>query len=209
LRHQGKNSLHRLDDFRILGIDPGSVICGYGLIKTVNSQHITIDSKNAKKSETFQVNRPDCVYIASGRITLPSKSPLHLRLKILYDSLVDIIRDYKPNEVAVERMFFAKSVKAALNLGHSRGVAFLSAASEGLNVYEYSALEVKKAVTGYGRAEKRQVQDMVMRILDLKSLISHLTEDSADALAIALCHLNSIRFRESLSNSSDSRGRKV
>jgi crossover junction endodeoxyribonuclease RuvC len=119
------------------------------------------------------------------------------------------MRDYKPHEVAVERMFFAKSVKAALNLGHSRGIALLAAASEGLNVYEYSALEVKKAVTGYGRAEKRQVQDMVMRILNLKSQISHLTEDSADALALTLCHLNNIRFKESLSDPSDSRGLKV
>ncbi|OGW38754.1 MAG: crossover junction endodeoxyribonuclease RuvC [Nitrospirae bacterium RBG_13_39_12] len=178
-------------------------MCGYGLIKTANNQNLTIDTQNFKNPETFQVNKPDCSYIASGRITLPPKSPMYLRLKTLYDSIIDIIRKYNPHEMVVERIFFAKSVKAALNLGHSRGIALLAAASEGLNVYEYSALEVKKAVTGYGRAEKRQVQDMVIRILNLKSQIPHLTEDSADALAIALCHLNNVRFKEALSDSSD------
>ncbi len=98
-------------------------------------------------------------------------------------------------------MFFAKNVKAALNLGQARGIALLAAASEGLSLYEYSALEVKKAVTGYGKAEKKQVQEMVMRILNLNSCqlsAVSLTEDSADALALALCHLNNIRFKEIL-----------
>jgi crossover junction endodeoxyribonuclease RuvC len=176
-------------------------MCGYGLIETVISQKAVI-------SASLRDNRPECVYIASGRIILPSKSPLYLRLKNLYDSLIDIIREYKPHEMVVERMFFAKSAKAALILGQARGVALLAAASEGLNVYEYSALEVKKAVTGYGRAEKRQVQEMVMRILSLKSQITNLTEDSADALALALCHLNNIRFKEVLSDSSDLQERK-
>jgi crossover junction endodeoxyribonuclease RuvC len=201
LRHPGKNNQHEVDECRILGIDPGSVMCGYGLIETFSSQEAVI-------STNLRVNRPECVYIASGRIILPSKSPLYLRLKKLYDSLVDIIRGYKPHEMVVERMFFAKSAKAALILGQARGVVLLAAASEGLNVYEYSALEVKKAVTGYGRAEKRQVQEMVIRILSLKSQITNLTEDSADALALALCHLNNIRFKEVLSDSSDSQGQK-
>lgn len=100
--------------------------------------------------------------------------------------------------MAVERVFFAKNVKAALSLGHARGIALLAAASEGLNISEYSALEVKKAVTGYGRAEKSQVQAMVMRILSLKSQITHLTEDSADALALALCHMNTLKFKEAI-----------
>jgi crossover junction endodeoxyribonuclease RuvC len=191
LRHPGKNNRRKVDECRILGIDPGSVMCGYGLIETVSSQ-------KAVTSASMRGNRPECVYIASGRIALPSKSPLYLRLKKLYDSLVDIIRGYKPHEMVVERMFFAKSAKAALILGQARGVVLLAAASEGLSVYEYSALEVKKAVTGYGRAEKMQVQEMVMRILSLKSQITNLTEDSADALALALCHLNNIRFKEAI-----------
>ncbi|MEW6419562.1 MAG: crossover junction endodeoxyribonuclease RuvC [Nitrospirota bacterium] len=186
MSHPGKNSPHKVDEFRILGIDPGSIICGYGLIKTVKGQ---------------KANRPDCVYITSGRITLPPKNPLHLRFKTLYDGLIKIIKEYKPQEMVVERMFFAKNVKAALKLGQARGIALLAAASEGLSVYEYSALEVKKAITGYGKAEKRQVQEMVMRILNLNNchLSSvRLTEDSADALALALCHLNNIRFKEIL-----------
>lgn len=127
--------------------------------------------------------------------------PLYLRLKKLYDELLELIREYEPREMVVESMFFAKSVKAALGLGQARGTVLLTAATEGLIVYEYSALEVKKAVTGYGRAEKSQVQDMVMRILNLKShpdfhSWANLSEDSADALAIALCHLNTIRFKE-------------
>jgi crossover junction endodeoxyribonuclease RuvC len=191
LKSPGKNNRREVDECRILGIDPGSVMCGYGLIETVGSQ-------KAVTSASMRFNRPECVYITSGRISLSSKSPLPLRLKNLYDSLIDIIREYKPHEMVVERMFFAKSVKAALTLGQARGVVLLAAASEGFNVYEYSALEVKKAVTGYGRAEKRQVQEMVMRILNLKSQITNLTEDSADALALALCHLNNIRFKEAI-----------
>ena len=97
-------------------------------------------------------------------------------------------------------MFFAKSVRAALNLGQARGVALLAAASEGLDVYEYSALEVKKAVTGYGRAEKRQVLEMVKRMLNLNTHIITLTEDSADALALALCHINTTGFKKTIKN---------
>jgi len=123
-----------------------------------------------------------------------------MRLKNLYDTLTEIIRAYKPHEIVVESMFFAKSVRAALSLGHARGIVLLAAASEGVNIYEYSALEVKKAITGYGRAEKRQVLDMVNRILNLTPHITTLTEDSADALAIALCHLHNIRFQEALKN---------
>jgi crossover junction endodeoxyribonuclease RuvC len=198
LRHREKINTLQVDEFRILGIDPGSIICGYGLIKTVNSQQLIINSQKTGISTNLQDNRPDCVYVASGRISLSQKSPLYLRLKNLYDSLLDIIRRYKPHEMAVERVFFAKNVKAALSLGHARGIALLAAASEGLNIYEYSALEVKKAVTGYGRAEKSQVQAMVMRILSLKSQITHLTEDSADALALALCHMNTLKFKEAI-----------
>lgn len=173
---------------KILGIDPGSIICGYGLIETVNSQQSRVKSQKTA----------DCIYIASGRIALSPESPLHLRLKELYDALISIIREYNPHEMVIESIFFAKGVKAALNLGQVRGIALLCAASEGLNIYEYSALEVKKAITGYGRAEKRQVREMVMRILNLNSYqpsAISLTEDSADALALALCHMNTRQSR--------------
>jgi len=198
LRHREKNNTLQVDEFRILGIDPGSIMCGYGLIKTVNSQQLIINSQKTGISTNLQDNRTDCVYVASGRITLSQKSPLYLRLKNLYDSLLDIIRIYKPHEMAVEHIFFAKNIKSALSLGQARGIALLAAASEGLNIYEYSALEVKKAVTGYGRAEKSQVQAMVMRILSLKSQITNLTGDSADALALALCHMNTLKFKEAI-----------
>ncbi len=179
LRRQEKNK-SRI----ILGIDPGSIVCGYGIIKTAQSpesipRHIGINSNT------------DTVYIASGRIMLPSKQPLDVRLKELYSNLADIIRDYSPNEVAIEKVFFAKSIKAALILGQARGAALVAAASSGLPVYEYSALEVKKAIVGYGRAEKEQVQGMVSKILNLKTKLS---ADSADALALALCHINTMKI---------------
>jgi crossover junction endodeoxyribonuclease RuvC len=147
LRHRGKNST--LERIRILGIDPGKVICGYGIIE---ASRLRID---------------ECSYITSGKIVNSQRRPLPEMLKGLYDVLIDIIREFHPHEVAIEKVFFAKSVRTALNLGQARGIAFLAAASEGLTVYEYSALEVKKAITGYGRAEKRQVQEMVTRILHL------------------------------------------
>jgi crossover junction endodeoxyribonuclease RuvC len=197
LKRQEKNKPHSLDEFEILGIDPGSINCGYGLLKTINNKKSAFTRHN--------LSNFDCVYITSGRITLPHKRPLYLRLKKLYDELIHLIREHKPREMVVESMFFAKSVKAALALGQARGTVLLAAASEGLSVYEYTALEVKKAVTGYGNAEKNQVQDMVMRILNLKSHPefnsgANLSEDSADALAIALCHLNTIRFKERITS---------
>jgi crossover junction endodeoxyribonuclease RuvC len=188
---------------RILGIDPGSIICGYGVIKTAfqdsGIKGFMDSSKNSLNTRILGYS--DSVYVASGRITLPSKSPLYMRLKTLYDTLVEIIRVYKPHEMVVENIFFAKSVRAALGLGHARGIILLAAVSERLDVYEYSSLEVKKAITGYGRAEKKQVLEMVKRILNLNSCqlsAISLSEDSADALALALCHLHNIKFHEAL-----------
>ncbi|MEW6675396.1 MAG: crossover junction endodeoxyribonuclease RuvC [Nitrospirota bacterium] len=188
---------------RIIGIDPGSIICGYGLIETANSQKSIVNSqKSALDSRLSTLDSCNCVYIASGRIALSPESPLHLRLKELHDTLIDIIREYNPKEMVVERIFFAKGVKTALDLGQVRGIALLCATSEGLDIYEYSALEVKKAITGYGRAEKKQVREMVMRILNLNSYqlsAISLTEDSADALALALCHINTVKFNKASS----------
>ncbi|MCX5717686.1 MAG: crossover junction endodeoxyribonuclease RuvC [Nitrospirae bacterium] len=167
----------------ILGIDPGSIVCGYGIIKSADSKQSAVYSRQSQATDT--------IYIASGRIMLPSKQPLNVRLKELYSNLADIIREYSPHEVAIEKVFFAKSIKAALVLGQARGAALVAAASSGLPVYEYSALEVKKAIVGYGRAEKHQVQSMVSKILSLKTKLS---ADSADALALALCHLNTMKI---------------
>jgi crossover junction endodeoxyribonuclease RuvC len=188
LKSPEKNRSRRRGECTILGIDPGSIHCGYGIVKTGGT---SIRSKDRSSVS-------DCIYVVSGRISLPQKTLLHLRLKKMYDALVEIIRIYRPQEVIVERMFFAKSVRAALSLGHARGIALLAAAAEDITVYEYSALTVKKAVTGYGHAGKAQVQDMVSRILNIDTKKANLSEDSADALALALCHINTIQLKEAL-----------
>jgi len=175
----------------ILGIDPGSIICGYGIIRVEAPGRGLAEPASsgypAHRHAATSAQNP--VYIASGRIELSSKSPLHIRLKEIYDAFMDIIKEYSPDEAAVEKIFFAKSVKSALTLGHARGAALLAAASCNLQVREYSALEVKKAVVGYGRAEKHQVQGMVAKLLNIKFKLS---SDSADALAVALCHTNTL-----------------
>jgi crossover junction endodeoxyribonuclease RuvC len=170
LNSPAKNS----PSIKILGIDPGSIACGYGLIST--------EGGNA-------------VYVASGRICPPPSKPLHHRLRCIYESLAEIIADSQPDDIVVEKIFFAKGARAALSLGHARGIVLLAAAAHGVRLYECSALEVKKAVVGYGRAEKSQVQQMVRLILNIKESLS---PDSADALALALCHLNTIKFREAI-----------
>jgi crossover junction endodeoxyribonuclease RuvC len=114
-----------------------------------------------------------------------------VRLGQLHRNLAEVIGRCSPGEVCIERMFFAKGVKAALSFGHTRGVVLLTASLSGIPIFEYSALEVKKAVTGYGRAEKSQVLEMVKGIL---GIIHSLSPDSADALALAICHGNRSRW---------------
>jgi len=159
---------------KILGVDPGSIICGYGLVTS---------------------NGRDMRYVASGRISAPASRPLHYRLRSIYESLLEIIRDHRPDDIVVEKIFFAKGAKAALSLGHARGIVLLAAATENIPLHEFSALEVKKAVVGYGRAEKRQVQEMVKLILNIRGTLH---SDSADALALALCRMNTLKFREAV-----------
>jgi crossover junction endodeoxyribonuclease RuvC len=161
----------------ILGIDPGSIKCGYGLVG---------------------VQGRDPFYISSGTLSSPSSKPLHERLKNIFDGLQAVIREYQPDNIVVEKIFFAKGAKAALNLGHARGIVLLAAASEGVSIHEYSALEVKKSVVGYGRAEKQQVMEMVRMILSVRE---PLYPDSADALALALCYANTIKFTEAVKRS--------
>ncbi len=169
---------------KILGIDPGSIKCGYGLIGIPEAGALS------KGKDPF--------YLTSGTISAPPSKPLHERLKYIFDSLQKIIQEHRPEDIAVEKIFFAKGAKAALNLGHARGIVLLAAASENINLYEYSALEVKKAVVGYGRAEKQQVMEMVRLILNVKE---PLYPDSADALGLALCHANTIKFKEAIQRS--------
>jgi len=162
---------------KILGIDPGSIKCGYGLIG---------------------MNGKDPFYITSGTISAAPSKPLQQRLKHIFETLKEIIRDTRPDDVVVEQIFFAKGAKAALSLGHARGIVLLAAAQENINLHECSALEVKKAVVGYGRAEKKQVLEMVRLILNIRE---PLYPDSADALALALCHANTIKFKEAIQRS--------
>jgi len=152
----------------ILGIDPGSVTMGYGIIS-----HI------AGKSS----------YVTSGCIKL-GKLDWALRLKQIFLDLTQIINQHAPQQVAIEKVFVDKNVASALKLGQARGVAIAAAACQDLLIAEYAAREVKQAIVGYGNADKFQVQQMVKTILNLNALP---TVDSADALAIALCHGNNIR----------------
>ncbi len=154
--------------FRIIGIDPGSIACGYGVIE--------------------RDSRKNLVCLAYGTINLPRNLPLHERLLRLYHEIVIVLKEYRPEEAAVEKVFFAKGIKAALNLGHARGVVLLALAEEGVAFSEYNPNEMKKAVVGYGKATKEQVQQMVKVILSLREVP---LPDSADALALGICHLNS------------------
>ena len=133
-----------------------------------------------------------------GSIKSKTRQPFPERLKFIYDELVAIIQNFNPDEVAVEDMFFATNVKSALKLGQTRGIAILSAVNEGKPVAEYSPLEVKQSVVGYGRAEKQQVQEMVTAILKLKEKPEPF--DASDALAVAICHIHSTATNSKLRN---------
>ena len=147
----------------ILGIDPGSIKTGFGII-----------SHQGGRSE----------YITSGVIRLPRTS-LPERLKVIHDSVAEIVEQYCPQELAIEEVFLARDAKAAIKLGQARGAAIVACVNKDMPVYEYAAKSIKKAVVGTGNADKQQVQHMVKSLLKLPAAPS---EDAADALAAALCH---------------------
>jgi crossover junction endodeoxyribonuclease RuvC len=155
----------------VLGIDPGTAITGYGLVREENGQ---------------------AVAVAYGAITTPSDLPLPDRLQLLQRDLAAIIEQHRPDQSAVEQLFFNKNVRTALAVGHARGVVLLTLAQANVPIYEYTPLEVKLAVTGSGRADKAQVQHMVKLLLSLSKIPK--PDDVADALAIAVCHLHSARL---------------
>jgi crossover junction endodeoxyribonuclease RuvC len=157
----------------IIGIDPGIAISGYGVVEYKNNK--------------FRV-------IEYGAVTTESDTPFPQRLKILYDEYINIFREYEPEAVAIEELFFNKNVKTAINVGQARGVHLLAAVNCGINVYEYTPLQVKQGVVGYGRAEKRQIQEMVKILLNLKQIPK--PDDVADALAVAICHAHSGGFQD-------------
>lgn len=148
----------------ILGIDPGSRITGYGLIKESN-----------RKIE----------YVDSGCIRTTPDAELSQKLLQIYDGICQLMDHYSPNEVAIEQVFMHQNPSSALKLGHARGVAMVAAASHRVKICEYSPREIKQTVVGYGAAEKDQVNHMVVALLMLSSAPQN---DAADALAIAICH---------------------
>lgn len=157
---------------RILGIDPGFAILGYGVID-LQGNHFTV-----------------CGY---GSIMTDSKMDMPDRLKLLYSNLMEIIETYHPDVVSIEELFFNKNTKTALLVGQARGVALLACANCGLEIYEYTPLQIKQGLVGYGRAEKSQIQQMVKTILHLSEIPK--PDDTADALAAAICHGHSVEYR--------------
>ena len=157
----------------VLGVDPGTAITGYGLVR------------HAPDGDQLEA-------AAYGVITTPSDWAMPRRLQKIYQDLTDLIRAHHPNEAAVEQLFFSRNVKTALAVGQARGVVLLSLADGGVSVHEYTPLQVKQSVVGYGRAEKAQVQELVRLLLGLEAVPQ--PDDAADALAIAICHLHSARM---------------
>jgi crossover junction endodeoxyribonuclease RuvC len=152
---------------RVLGIDPGSRITGYGIVEQ-------------------QGNR--LVHVDNGAIFTDKATDFAGRLKLIFEGLSAVIAEYRPEQVAVENIFFSTNVQSALKLGQARGAAIVAAVHAGLPVAEYTALQVKKAVVGQGRAEKGQVQKMLKALLGLPEIAQ---ADASDALAVAVCHINS------------------
>ena len=156
---------------RVLGIDPGTAMTGYGVVEEESRQ---------------------LVLVSQGTIKTSSQLPFSQRLGRLFQRVVALIKDYKPEALAVEEPFLARNARMALNVGQVRGVAILAGVNAGLEVASYTPLQVKQAVVGYGRAEKRQVQEMVKILLRLEEIPR--PDHAADALGLAICHLHTLNY---------------
>lgn len=152
----------------ILGIDPGYAIVGFGVLRSV---------------------RGGQSLLACGAINTPAGLPLSKRLLQIADDLDELIRQFNPDAMAVERLYFGNNVTTGIGVAQARGVILMTAERQGIPIYEYDPSQVKLAVVGYGKAEKRQVMDMTKRLLNLKAVPK--PDDAADAVAIALCHARS------------------
>jgi len=155
----------------VIGIDPGTATTGYGLVQEERDGSLTA--------------------IAYGVVTTPAGEAMPDRLVQLYDELTKIIALHRPESGAVEKLFFQRNVKTAISVAQGRGVALLALAQAGMSVSEYTPLEVKQSVVGYGGADKVQVQQMVRVLLGLEDIPR--PDDAADALAVAICHLHSVK----------------
>lgn len=149
----------------VLGIDPGYAIVGFGVVEYKNSKFKLIEY---------------------GAITTDAGTPFNRRLEIIYDDLMALIEKYRPEAMSVEKVFYNSNAKTVIDVSQARGVIMLAAQKTKTKVYEYTPLQVKQSVVGYGRAEKKQVQDMTKRILSLTEIPK--PDDAADALAMAICH---------------------
>src|SRR5271157_3940927 len=156
---------------RVFGIDCGTECTGYGIVEWDDA-----------------ARNPQLVWLGAGGIRLPKKDPLPQRLALVYTSLLALLEAHQPDVVAIEEVFYSVNAKSALKLGQVRGVALLAAATAQLPTAEYAPLKIKSTVTGYGLAQKEQVQFMVARLLNLTSVPE--PADAADALAIAICHIH-------------------
>lgn len=149
----------------ILGVDPGYAIVGWGVIEY--------------KANKFRV-------LDYGAVTTQAKTPFPLRLCDIYNGITDIIKKYTPEYLSMEKLFYNNNAKTVIDVAQARGVIMLAAQQNGINIAEYTPLQVKQSVTGYGRAEKKQVQEMTRIILNLEKIPK--PDDTADALAMAICH---------------------
>ena len=153
---------------RILGIDPGYATIGYGIVDYNNFHFKTV---------------------GFGAITTSPDNPFSERLEQIYNDIKTVIEKYKPDDISIEKLFFNTNTTTAIDVAQARGVILLASVQSGLNVYEYTPLQVKQSITGYGRAEKRQVMEMVKNLLALNAVPK--PDDTADALALAVCHSHS------------------
>lgn len=160
---------------RILGIDPGYAILGWGIIDVIGNRFSVVDY---------------------GAVLTDTSMEMPARLQALYNGLTVIINKYKPEDASIEQLFFNSNAKTAILVGEARGVAVLACANGNLNIAEYTPLQIKQALVGYGRADKKQVQYMVKTMLNLKSVPK--PDDTADALAAAICHAHSHGRRDIL-----------
>jgi crossover junction endodeoxyribonuclease RuvC len=156
---------------RVLGIDPGTAITGYGVVEEVEA---------------------DLEPLTFGVIRTPAGQPLPARLQLIYRAVRDLATEWELAAAAVEELFFSSNVRTAMSVGQARGVALLALADAGLAVAEYTPLAIKQAVTGYGNADKVQMQEMVRLLLGLAEVPR--PDDAADALAVAICHIHSARL---------------
>lgn len=149
----------------ILGIDPGYAIVGFGVLEYKNNHFTVIDY---------------------GAITTDAGTPFNRRLEYIYDQLTELLQKYKPDAMSIEKLFYNSNAKTVIDVSQARGVIMLAAQKCGVPAFEYTPLQVKQSVVGYGRAEKKQVQEMIKRILFLEKVPK--PDDTADALAMAICH---------------------